>query len=286
MAVRAWVGLLVLLALPALARAAEPLPPPPTDLTGPRGLAMGGALRASGTSNDAVFLNPAAILGEQRYNLSVQGLLDFNGGQKGYGLALSDSTTGPVAAGLAVDRLWLGHGDQRTVVNMFNLSLATSISQYILIGVGGKMLHYADGDGKHNRLTPDAGILLKIDPVAVGFTAYNLISIASPLAPRQYAGSLAVSVIQTLHLEADVVLDTSTRPDTSMKYEFGAEWQAISLLALRAGYVEDRILGQRAVSGGVGVNIPGGIVFDAAYRHEFLGEQPGRIVMAGVSLAF
>jgi hypothetical protein len=168
---------------------------------------------------------------------------------------------------------------------MFNLALATSISDFIVLGVGGKMLHYGDADGTHNRLTPDVGLLVKADPVTLGLTAYNLVSIDSPLAPRQYAGAVCVAPGHGLHLEADVVFDTSTHADTTLKYEGGVEWEAIPVLALRGGYVEDRILGQRAITGGVGVMVPPGFGVDVGYRHELLGDKPGRVVMVGINLA-
>ena len=109
MGVRVWVGLVLVLGVPALARADEaPLPPPATDLAGPKALALGGALRANGNSNDAIYLNPAGILAVQRYTFSAQGLHDLNGGQDSFGAVLSDSTSGPIAASVAANRLWLG----------------------------------------------------------------------------------------------------------------------------------------------------------------------------------
>ncbi|MBS2029875.1 MAG: hypothetical protein JST54_18380 [Deltaproteobacteria bacterium] len=277
-------GVLLLLA-PALARAeGAPIAPPATDLLGPRGFALAGALRASGTSNDTIFLNPAGLFAAERYTLAAQGLYDFQGDQSSFGASIADSTAGPVAAGLAYDRLWLGPSDARTTANMFNLALAFQLSPMVSLGASGKLIHSHDPDGSiHNGVTPDVGILLHADPIEIGVAAYNLVSINSPLAPRQYGAGVGVTLPYNLRPEADVVLDDTTQTTLKFKIEAGLEWAINGMFTARAGYVEDRVLNQRAVTGGLAVSIAG-FNIEGGYRHELAGSDPARLAILGISI--
>lgn len=279
------VAVLVVLGLCGPAFADEPLAAPLYDLPGPRSLALGGAERASGTTNDAVWLNPAALAEAPRYTITLDGLYDLQqGGHAMAGLSVADSTTAPVAAGLAAHRVWYGPPSARTAANVFNLGLSTSLGDMVSFGAGGKLLHTREADGTHNRFTPDLGLFIKATPIQVGFVAYNLISPVAYLAPRQYAVAANLALPSLPRVEGDVVLDTSTRGDTSLAYHVGAEYPLLSLLTLRAGYLEDRTLGQRAVSGGFGISIPPGVGLDVGYRQDLLGAQPAHELVIGFNM--
>ena len=276
-------GLLLLLA-PGIALAeGAPIAPPATDLLGPRGFALGGALRASGTSNDAIYLNPAGLFATERYTLAAQGLYDFQGEQSSFGASVADSTAGSFAAGAAYNRLWLGPANDRTTANMFNVALAYELSPMVSIGVSGKLIHSHDPDRSlHTGVTPDAGIMIKADPLEIGVAAYNLVNINSPLAPRQYGAGVGVTLPDGFRPEADVVFDDTTQTTLQFKLEAGLEWAINGMFTARAGYVEDRVLNQRAVTGGLAVDIAG-LEIEGGYRHELAGSDPERLAILGIN---
>ena len=263
----------------------KPLEPLAGDVQGPRTIAMGGASRASGMSNDAIYLNPAAIADVKRYTLTLQGEHDFNTNYDTFGASVADSTATPIAGGVAYNRVLIGPDGDRRVGNLFTLALAMPLSEAIVIGASGKFLHISEFGNVHNVATPDVGLLIKAAPVNLGFVAYNLIDVKSRELPRQYGFGANVT-LGTFKLEGDLVIDTATNPQVSLSYHGGAEWEVIPLLALRAGYVEDRILGQRAISGGLAIFIPPGFGIDVAYKHELLGDNPERLAAVSVNLAF
>jgi hypothetical protein len=278
--------------LPQFAHADEPQQPLAGDIESARSLAMGGATRASGLANDTIYLNPAAISQIQRYTLSLQGEHDFNTQYDTFGASVLDSTTGPLAAGFGYNRVLIGPsatdglpGDRR-VGNLFTLAVAVPLSDAIVLGASGKFLHIAEFGDTHNVATPDVGVLIKAAPVNLGFVAYNLIDVHSRELPRQYGFGANVSLGTEFKLEGDLVLDTATNPTVSLAYRGGVEWEVLPVLALRGGYVEDRILGQRAISGGLGIYIPPGFGIDVAYKHELLGTRPERLFAISVNLAF
>lgn len=264
----------------------EPLLPFAADIEGPRALAMGGAQRASGLSNDAIYLNPAAIAAEKRYTLNLQGEHDFGIGYDTFGASVSDSTAGPVAGALAFNRVLIGPEGDRRVGNLFSLALAVPLSDFLVIGASGKFLHIAEFGKVHNVATPDVGLIVRASIVTLGFTAYNLIDVKSRELPRQYGFGANFTLISSLKLEGDLVVDTSTNDKATLSYHAGLQWEVIPLLAVRAGYLEDRILGQRAISGGIGIYIPPGFSIELAYKHELLGSTPGRLAALAVSAAF
>ena len=278
------VAVLLIIGVGAWAQAAEPRPPYLYELQGPRQVALGGAERASGTSNDTIWLNPAALGDSQRYTFSFDGLYDLRGNHDQAGLSVADSTTTPVAAGLAAHRVWMGPSGSVQPANVFNLALATHLGDLVTLGESTKLIHTRDATGSHNQVTPDLALFVNATPVKVGLVAYNLVNPIDGLAPRQFAVAVSANLPQLPRLEADVVFDPTTQKDVTLAYHFGAEYDLLSMLALRAGYVEDRILGQRAISGGIGFFIPPGFGLDITYRHELLGSEPERALVLGVNL--
>lgn len=276
-------GVLVML-VAATAWADEPLSVPLDEPTTPRSAALGGATRAYGNANDAIWLNPGALNEVQRYTFAMDGLFDLRGGHEEAGLSVADSTTAPVSAGIAAHRLWLGSGDSRVIANVFDVGLSTPLGDFIVLGAGGKLIHVrAAGDSK-NHLAPDLSLFIKATPLQVGLVAYNLVNAEAGLTPRQYAVAANLTLPRIPRVEADVVFDTTTRPDVAMAYHFGAEYEFLALFALRAGYVEDKIREQRTVSGGFGFSIPPGVTAEVSYLHDLLGTHPARELIFGMSV--
>lgn len=273
------------LAVPRTAWAqSEPLPPGATDLAPPKALALGSAFRSDSSSNDALYFNPAAAAITPRYGLAAFGVHDLNRGLDAYGLSILDSSAGPVAAGLAATRLLIGPPGARSVGNLFQLSLATPLSEGLVVGATGKLFRLTEDGQTHNRWTADVGAVLTLDRFTVGAAALNVINAKTAQLPTQFALSLMAHLGAGVRAGADVVFDTVTRAEVQTAYHAGIEYEVLPLLALRAGYVEDRIRSQRAVSGGLGLFIPPGFGLDLAYRNELLGERPARSLALGLSL--
>jgi hypothetical protein len=73
--------------------------------------------------------------------------------------------------------------------------------------------------------------------------------------------------------------DTASRDAFSFAVHAGGEYLVLPFLALRAGYIEDRIRMDRSLSGGLGLFFfPPGVGLDVSYRHQLGGELPERMV--------
>lgn len=279
--------LAVLLAVPHPAHAdAAPLAPTVSDLAAPKSLALGGAFRANGSSNDALYFNPAAMALAPRYGFSAFGAPDLHHGLDAYGLSLLDSSAGPVAAGLAATRLLLGQPGARTVGNLFQLSLAMPLAEGLVVGATGKLLHLTEGGVTRNRSTVDLGAVVAIDRFTVAGVVHNLVDAQTAQLPRQVALAVGAALGAGVHAGIDVVFDTVSQSGLATAYHGGIEYELLPIVALRAGYIEDRIRGQRAVSGGLGLLLPPGFGVDLAYLNELVGERPARRLAVGLDLAF
>ena len=276
--------LLLALLLPgaALADPAE-LPARVADLSGARAQGMGDAFRAIGSGNEAIFLNPAAIESQPRYQLDASGLLDLGRPQGSFGASILDSTEGPVGGGVAFTRFYSGPAGSRTVANVFHLALAVPLGPNVALGASGKWLHLEDL-GRANAVTPDLGLLVHLELLSVALVAYNLVDIHSLQTPRQFAAAVVVGPDASWKAALDVVADTASHPDPSFAFHLGGEYSPLSYLAVRAGYVEDRIRGDRLLTAGMGVFFPPGIGLDLAYRHQLGGELPARVLALNIKL--
>jgi hypothetical protein len=287
MAPRSTVLLTLLLALPTAAWAqTDPLPPTATELAGPKALALGGAFRANGSTNDTLYFNPAAMAVAPRYGFSMFGVHDLHHNLDAYGLSVLDSSAGPLAAGLGATRLIIGPRGARTLGNLFQLSVAAPLSEGLAVGVTGKLLRITENGHTANRLTPDFGALVTLDRFTIGGVIHNVVDAQTAQLPRQYALALGVALGGGVRAGVDAVFDSVTRGSLAIAYHGGLEYEVLPILALRTGYVEDRIRGQRAVTGGVGLLLPPGFALDLGYRNELLGDQPARSLALGLDLAF
>ena len=178
MGVRVWVGLVLVLGVPALARADEaPLPPPATDLAGPKALALGRALRANGNSNDALSTNslPFVTAGNLPPGAALQHLMFGTitvvddelteshelgsaviGKAQGFYLASSlDGTSQTLSLTVLLDREHDHHDTLDDAISFFGVHrTASHASQIAVIGGTGKFEHakgYAIVETLHNQ---------------------------------------------------------------------------------------------------------------------------------------
>ena len=264
----------------ASAEADTELRPRISDLSGPRAISEGDAFRAIGTSNDTILLNPAGLVSTQRYELALQGQLDLGSPGGVWGASIADSTE-PVAAGLAFERFYSGPTHGREVASLGHLALAIPIADIVGIGFTANYIH-DDAFRRHDAATPDAGLLVKLPLVNLAFVAKNMVNVYSQQLPRQFAGAISVGNDSIARGAFDLVVDTMTHPQPTLAYHVGAEVEPLPFLALRAGYVEDRIKPAHLLSGGLGMFFPPGWGFDLAYRHELGGVHPERLIALSV----
>jgi hypothetical protein len=265
--------------------AADPqeLQPNVSDLSGARSMGMGDAFRAVGTSNEAIYLNPASLEAQPRYEYELFGHYDQGRPDIDFGGSIADSSAGPIALGLSYIRWIEGDPDQRVTASIYHVALAADLGPNISLGVTGKWLHYSDNK-VHNVVTPDLGLLLKFDLVNVAAVAYNIVDVHSPQAPRQVALGASIGSETSFKGTIDVVGDFDSRPDFSLAFHGGLEYLVVSVLTLRVGYTEDRIRMDRFVSGGISLFIPPGIGLDLAYRQQIGGVETSRMIALTLKL--
>jgi hypothetical protein len=216
------------------------------------------------------------------YQVELTGAYDFNG-KDGYGnVALRDSQTSDLAAGVSYNFLAIGGPNNRSFGHLGTVALALPIADVVSIGVSGRYL-YQTGAHVVNAGTMDAGLAVR--PVAafiIALGASNVIDTRQEELPRYYSGSLAY-LGQAFKLAADV--RSTLRGDTGKPFlNVGGEYMFGQSFYLRAGYGHDFAVSNNLVSGGVGFFGEGGGV-DLAYRHEFGGSQ-SKLLALTVRLQF
>jgi hypothetical protein len=245
-----------------------------SDLMRARNYAMGGAYRAIALGGEAITGSPAALALRRRYEFELAGAFDAQT-KFGYGsVAIIDSQTTDLAAGLSYHFVSLGRGDQQRSVNFATLAFAAPVSESFFIGGGVKYL-IESGAVSANAVTVDAGILVRLsEGLLVSVNAQNLVDVAKKDLSRYYALGLAY-VTGPLTAAADLRADF-TGPSARFAYHGGLEYILGGSIPLRAGYSRDNIISTEYVSAGVGFFGKGGGI-DLAYRHE-IGGADGRLV--------
>jgi hypothetical protein len=251
-----------------------------SELESARSLGMGGAFRATGLGADSVLGNPAAMTMLKAYQLELQGDYDFPSKQGFGGLALRDSQTSEVAAGVVYDFVGLGNGPTRSFANLGTVGLALPLAEFLSIGAAGKYL-FQWGAHHANAGTFDAGALVKPGGgLAIGISAHNLIDTRHSELGRYFAGSIAF-LAPSFSIAADV-RSTLKKADSAPVLNVGGEYFIGQVVYIRAGYEHDFLLVHNYLSGGAGVFFQGG-GFDVTYRHEFAGDN-SRLLAATIRL--
>lgn len=259
--------LVVAVALAASSARAEPSAPlGPSDLLGARSLALS-AYRGLVPGNDGIFFNAAGLAVQRRYVLEAHYLNDRASSEsleQLFGLSVVDSTN-PLAAGLAWTRMFSG----LYVGNVFALALAAPIGQQLFAGA---TLKYLSVDGPDNQqvrsANADASLFWVVsEMISIGVAGYNLAPATfRQFLPRGVGAGVAVGNDRLFHITADWRADFDRQDKTTFAFGFGGELLAIDMVALRAGYLNDDILGGQWLSGGVGIMSSAGVGLDLAYR--------------------
>lgn len=248
------------------ARAAEPpLGPSLAEMIYARSAALGAYLGVV-PGADAIVFNPAALAARKAFTAELQYYTDRLGSDmqaQFYGLAVVDSTTGPVAGGASVTRAQtLGY---QGWVN--DVALAVPIFGGFYLGGTIEYLTFS-GPVPVNAVTATASAFLEIGQVVtIGATAYNFINIYhADLVPRGFGAGVAVGSDRLFHLSAD--WRGLRGSDDVVKNSFAAGFEVLlfDLIPLRGGYLFDDWRQGQWWSAGTGIVTPWGVALDLTYR--------------------
>lgn len=234
------------------------------QLVGTKSLAMGGAHRGLGTNNDALILNPAGMAIARRYSSQVQ--YGYNTGDHISRLLVSavDSSTSPVAAGLAYTREWGNPSGVDIGMNRIYLGLAYALVPGIAFGITGQNARgsYLDHEVRHkeNNFNGTAGAMLSLGQrIGLGVVYENFVHLKDDAMMPSTLGLGASANIFLATLVADYVIDMRPHQKRAKTFGVGAEVLMMQHLAFRGGYRMGHETSARTgplykyVTGGVGL---------------------------------
>ena len=240
-----------------------------------RSMAMGGAQRALGSSNETLQWNPAGIALRKRYEVDAQYLHAKRDAVNAFNFSIVDSNTGPVAGG--VNYTYTKSGPRDAGLHRLGVAFGIQLSESLAVGISGR--HVFGGytlsgapETQPKLWAGDVGLLARIsDHLQLGASARNLIrDERSELTRRDIGAGIAyVDESFTVTAEADWDLEDKKRADA---YRLGAEYIAGGSFPLRIGYAHqpfidnDRQDGDESVlGGGVGMLVGSGSI-NAGYQ--------------------
>jgi hypothetical protein len=235
----------------------------------PRGLAMGGAQAALGTSTAAIWLNPANLPLARVYHFEGLASGNLEARRQTYGGAIADSSTNRVAGGFGGTwSLMDPDGVHRSWTDL-RLSVAYPLSDRLAIGVTPRYLRLGEslnagplgrslasggtpGDPIFNGFTWDAGItVIPVGGLRVAAVGRNLTPDGGSIAPTQVIGAVGYTG-GGWSVEGDANVDFSTYSSARGRYMAGGEYFVAERVPLRLGYRYDDGTKSHAVSFGAG----------------------------------
>ncbi len=261
---------------------AEPSSLPPDigynagEMETPRSAALGGGVRATGSSLEALYTNPAGMPTARIYHLGGVAQIWPQARRQTYGVAAVDSVVNKqrIAGGVAAN--WTGQDPDGVDRDYFDLrfALAAPLSDLFFFGAGMRYLTLKQdgvprdglspsvasgglrGDDIVTDLTFDAGITIKLtDHFSVAAVGTSLTEPGHAFLPLTFGGGAGFATGE-FTLELDTVGDFTTYDETSMRVMGGGEVLLGDSFPLRAGYRYDQGAGTQALSGGIGYVAP------------------------------
>ncbi len=292
----AWLGLVTCVTGAGSAKA-EPSPLPPEvgynagEMETPRSAALGGGVRATGTSIEALYYNPAGMPTTRVYHLAGAAQIWHQAQRQSYGAAAVDSLVNRqrIAGGLAAN--WTGQDPDGVDRDSFDLraAVAAPVSDRFFLGAGLRYLSLKQGGYPGGGLPPslasgglsdtqiveditfDAGLTIKLtDELSVAAVGSNLTEPGHSFLPLTFGGGLGFGARQ-FSLELDAVADFTTYDETSMRLMGGGEILLGDAFPLRAGFRYDEGAQVHAIGGGIGYVAPE-FSIDASVRGHVQGE--------------
>lgn len=211
------------------------------QLVGAKTLSMGGAHRGLGTSNDTLIINPAGMAIAKRYSSQVQYGYNTHDHISRVLVSAVDSSTSPLAAGLAYTREWGNPSGADIGMNRVYLGLAYALTPGIAFGITGQNARgsYLDNEVRHkqNNFNGTAGAMLSLGQrVGLGAVYDNFIHVKDSALMPPTIGFGASARVLLATLVADYLIDMRKGQRRAKTFGAGVEVVVISNLALRAGY--------------------------------------------------
>ena len=235
-----------------------------------RSLGVGDATQALGMGTAGLYFNPAAMSQITQYAIDAGYGFDDETATHNLHAAVTDSQTNSDFAGGASYTFFKSSRDGDAYEG-HDIRAALS-GKYgtgdFSIGFGAtfRYLHVTGDNVSINYPTLDAGVLVGIkETFFIGVAGQNLIKIAR-FAPRQLGLGLGF-VWNPVNVGATVVLDFESKDKTMASPGGGVEFIAGGVVALRAGFLWDRAVDQKRVTGGLGY-ISQFIAVDIGYGHD------------------
>ncbi len=262
----------------------EAKPPNLQDVMAARNYGMGGAYRALGYGAEAITGNPAALSLYKRYTLELSGAYDIQH-QWGYGsIALSDSITNELAAGVVYQMVTLGNGPTRRIAALTTAASAYPLSQSFHIGFAIRHQVVTNYDST-NSMTVSAGLIFRPwDFLCLSVSGHNLIGVWSDDVPRYFAFGLSSLLGGQFTPTVEVRADFNDPRQARVAVSGGIEWLAGDTFPIRAGYSYDQMTNTQHLGFGLGYFSEGSGV-DIAYRHELNGTQ-GKMLALTIKIQF
>lgn len=257
--------------------------------------ALGGATRASSTSLEALYSNPANMAAAKVYHVGAFGQIYPEARRQSYGGAVVDSLISSSGLSGGLGAIWTlqdPDGLNRQWMDV-RFGLAMPLGDLFFLGLTGKYLTLQqNGDGPLGRsyasgglqdsnilqtITFDAGVMLRPVPeFSIGITGTNLTNMDTGLVPLM--GGLGMAFTKSdFGLTADVTVEGRTFGTTNVRAQGGGELLLANHVPLRVGYRFDQGLATHTLSGGVGyVDRKFGI--DVSVRRSISGESYTAVV--------
>lgn len=263
----------LLLLVPLTAKSASSF----EEVAGIRSLAMGGAHRALGTSNDTLKLNPAGLAIQTRYAIELHYAWSEKFKESRATANAVDSKSGPVAGGLGYELLRSEVEGQEKNLHRISLGMAYRVGDMFALGTS---IHYIEGDRQNDgasedirEFSSDLGLLIRLsDYIQIGATWHNFVTSQDTDLSPQHVG-LGISAGGqgfVLTFDADLNLESE---EVITSYHAGTEYFFAGAIPLRLGYMNRpriRATGESArenfFTGGFGYLSKSGSV-DISFNH-------------------
>ena len=265
------------------------------EFYGSRSLAMGGAHRGIGTSNDTLLLNPAGMAVTQRYSVDMQYAYGTGDNLNDLSGSAVDSKSGPVAGGVAYTRNWGNPSRLDATLNRVALGFAYSLGHALALGATVKTIRgaYTTDAGRQeiDLYTGTLGATATLgEMLSLGVSWENIVKgdaeaqrLAKPVLGLGLGLHLPMVAIGT-----DMVIDTRSQVDKRLTYHAGGEVVVYELLVVRGGF-HTELAGPRQgasqryyVSGGLGL-VSQAAALSLSAQRALINEGPWEIV-AGFAL--
>ena len=247
------------------------------EVAGVRSLAMGGAHRGLGTSNDTLKLNPAGLAIQTRYAIELHYAWSEKFKESRATANAVDSKSGPVAGGLGYELLKSELEGQKKNLHRVSLGMAYRLGDMFALGT---TIHYIEGNrdlaGETEDIrefSSDLGLMIRMsDYIQVGATWHNFVASQNTgLSPQHFGMGISFGG-QGFVLTFDSDLDLESE-EIIASYHTGAEYILSGTMPLRAGYMnKPRTLAtgeqsrENFVTGGFGYLSQSGSV-DVSFNH-------------------